>query len=113
MIVVERKRSLPVAADRVRGVLADIDQLHLLLPRVERVEVLARSDARARVALQVRLGRLGTQRIEGEARLLDDGYASSPFSRWKSMRAGGCCHTRAGAMSWHGWRWSFPGAGRV
>lgn len=97
MITVERKRSLPVAGDRVREVLADIDQLHLLMPRVERVEVLARGEARARVALLLRLGRLGAQRIEGEARLLDDGVrfiTVQPVevdARWRVLpREGGC-----------------------
>lgn len=73
MIVVERKRLIAVPADRVRAVLADVDRLDQLLPRVERAEVLARSENRARLAVVVRLGRLGAQRIEGEARLLEHG----------------------------------------
>lgn len=73
MFTVERKRSFDQTAERIRAIVADPDQLGRLMPRAERVEVLARSENRARVAVVVRLGKLGTQRVEGEARLLDDG----------------------------------------
>ena len=73
MFTVERKRSFDQPAERIRAIVADPDQLGRLMPRAERVEVLARSENRARVAVIVRLGKLGTQRVEGEARLLEDG----------------------------------------
>ncbi len=73
MIVVERKRLIAAPAEQVRAVLADVDRLARVLPRVDRAEVLARSENRARLAIVVRLGRLGAQRIEGEARLLENG----------------------------------------
>lgn len=73
MINVERKRTFAVAAEQVRVVLQDVDQLKRLIPRAERVEVLARNESRARIALSFRLGVLPLQRVEGEARLLEDG----------------------------------------
>lgn len=73
MINVERKRTLHAPADQVRAVLANIDHLQRLIPRFERVDVTARNENRARVALLFRLGKIPAQRIEGEARLLDDG----------------------------------------
>jgi carbon monoxide dehydrogenase subunit G len=88
MIVIERKRMIAARAEQVRAVLSDLDQLDQLLPRVERAEVLAQGESRARMAITLRLGRLGTQRVEGEARVLDDGLrfvAVDPFeidARW-------------------------------
>lgn len=73
MITVERRRTLLAPADQVRAVLSDIDHLQRLMPRAERVDVIARNENRARVALLFRLGKIPMQRIEGEARLLDDG----------------------------------------
>ncbi|MDP9316444.1 MAG: SRPBCC family protein [Chloroflexota bacterium] len=73
MFTVERKRSIDQPAERIKAIVADPNQLSRLMPRAERVEVLARSENRARVAVVVRLGKLGLQRVEGEARLLDDG----------------------------------------
>lgn len=97
MFTVERKRSLDVPAERVRALLADPAQLGVIMPRSARVEVLSQSDGRARVAVVVRMGPLGAQRVEGEARLLDDGLrfvAVTPMEidvRWTIVpRAGGC-----------------------
>jgi uncharacterized membrane protein len=73
MITVERKRTIDLPAERVRAVLSDVDQMQRLMPRAERVEVLSRSENRARVAVSLRLGKFGTQRVEGEARMLEDG----------------------------------------
>ncbi len=73
MFTVERKRSFDVPAERIRAVLTDVEQLSQVMPRTEKVEVLARGENRARVAVVVRLGKLGTQRVEGEARISDDG----------------------------------------
>ena len=73
MITVERKRNIDLPAERVRAVLSDVDQMQRLMPRAERVEVLARNENRARLAVTLRLGRFGVQRVEGEARLLEDG----------------------------------------
>ena len=88
MITVERKRSMDLPAERVRAVLLDVEQLHRLMPRADRVEVLARNENRARIAVLLRLGKFGTQRVEGEARMLEDGVrfvAVSPMeidARW-------------------------------
>lgn len=82
MINVERKRTFAVPAEQVRTVLQDVDQLKRLIPRAERVEVIARNESRARIALSFRVGVLPLQRIEGEARLLEDGVrfvAVQPF----------------------------------
>jgi carbon monoxide dehydrogenase subunit G len=73
MITVERKRTIDLPAERVHAVLTDVEQLQRLMPRTERVEVLSRNENRARIAVVVRLGKFGTQRVEGEARLLEDG----------------------------------------
>jgi uncharacterized membrane protein len=73
MITVERKRNIDLPAERVRAVVSDVEQMQRLMPRAERVEVLARNENRARVAVTLRLGRFGVQRVEGEARLLEDG----------------------------------------
>jgi uncharacterized membrane protein len=73
MITVERKRTIDLPAERVRAVLSDVDQMQRLMPRAERVEVLSRNENRARVAVSLRLGKFGMQRVEGEARMLEDG----------------------------------------
>lgn len=73
MIQVERKRQFAASVAQVQAILSDIDQLDRLIHRAERVEVLARNENRARVALTMRIGRIPPQQIEGEARLLSDG----------------------------------------
>lgn len=73
MITVERKRTIQAPASQIQAILSDIEQLPRLMPRAERVEVITRNENRARVALLFRIGPLPPQRIEGEARLLDDG----------------------------------------
>lgn len=73
MIEVERRRTIAAPADAVKAVLTDVEQLQRLLPRVERVEVFGSTGNRARLVLTVRFRRLGPQRIEGEARILDNG----------------------------------------
>lgn len=73
LLTVERKRLLPAPAQRVQALLNDLEHLPQWWPRLERVEVLSRTEQRARLALLVRLGRLGRQRVEGEARLLEHG----------------------------------------
>lgn len=73
MIDVERRRTIRVPAQMVRAILVDVEHMQQLMPRVERVEVRGNTDNRARLALDFRTGRFGTQRIEGEARMLHDG----------------------------------------
>jgi len=73
ILTVERKRTLRAPAQRIIAALQDAANLEALMPRVERVEVLARGDRRARLALHMRFSRLGSLRVEGEARELDDG----------------------------------------
>jgi carbon monoxide dehydrogenase subunit G len=92
MIVVERKRRIDASPERVRALLADPTQLARLMPRAERVDVLAQSEQRARIAMLLRLGRLGTQRVEGEARRLNDGIrfiAVQPMQIDMQMVVGG------------------------
>jgi ligand-binding SRPBCC domain-containing protein len=73
MFTVERKRTIDLPAERVRAVVSDVDQIQRLIPRAERVEVLARNENRVRLAITLRLGKFGVQRVEGEARVLEDG----------------------------------------
>lgn len=73
MIEVMRRRAIAAPGAAVRAVLVDMEQLGRLLPHVERLEVQATGENRARVAITVRAGKLGAQRIEGEARMLADG----------------------------------------
>lgn len=73
MINVERRRMIAAPADVVRAILIDVEHMPQLMPRISSVEVRGSSDNRARLALNFRTSRLGTQRIEGEARILDDG----------------------------------------
>lgn len=101
MINVERKRTFAVPAERIRAVLSDVDQLGRLIPRADRVEVLARNEQRARIMLLFRLGKLPLQRIEGEARLLEDGVrfvAVQPFqidARYQVLARGESCEVVA------------------
>lgn len=93
MITVERKRNIDLPAERVRAVLSDIEQLQRLMPRADRVDVLSRNENRARIAVLLRLGKFGTQRVEGEARMLEDGVrfvAVQPMeidARWTIVAA--------------------------
>jgi uncharacterized membrane protein len=94
MINVERRRILQAPVHVVRAILVDVEHLPQLMPRVERVEVRGNTDNRARLALDFRAGRLGTQRIEGEARILEDGLrfvAVRPAqidARWSAQEHG-------------------------
>lgn len=69
----ERRRDVAIAPTQLIALLTNIDQLGQIVPRAERVEVLQRNEARARLAVTVRVPRLGAQRVEGEARFLEDG----------------------------------------
>lgn len=73
MIKVERRRTIQASAQTIRAILIDIDNMQQLMPRIEHVEVRGSTDNRARLALNFRTRRFGTLRIEGEARILDDG----------------------------------------
>ncbi len=70
---VERSRRVEAPPATVIAALTNLDNLPRLLERAERVEVLQRSEGRARIAVTVSVGKLGRQRVEGEARLLEDG----------------------------------------
>lgn len=65
---IERKGTLAAPPEAVLAVLNNVDNLQLIVPRAERVDVLQRGEGRARIAVTAL-----RQRIEGEARLLDDG----------------------------------------
>jgi carbon monoxide dehydrogenase subunit G len=88
MITVERRRLIAASPETVKAVLADIEHIRQLLPWAEQVEVGPTNDGRSRVTISFRVGRLGTQRIEGEARVTADGMrfiAVRPFetdARW-------------------------------
>lgn len=73
IITVERRRAIRAPAKRIIAVLQNAASLEALMPRVERVEMLSRGDRRMRLALHMRFSRLGSLRVEGEARELDDG----------------------------------------
>ena len=73
MFTAERKRFVAVPAERVRAVLGDIRYLPRLIPHTDHVEVQAQCEERARVALTLRIKGLGSQRVEGEARIVPDG----------------------------------------
>jgi carbon monoxide dehydrogenase subunit G len=73
MIKVERRRTVAAPGRVIRAILTDVEHMPQLMPRVERVEVRGATDNRARLALDVRAGHFGTQRVEGETRILDDG----------------------------------------
>ncbi len=73
MITVQRKRVVDAPAERVRALLSDPANIGQWMPGLERVEVLSRNGNVAHLALQVRLPKLGPQRIEGEAHRLEDG----------------------------------------
>lgn len=94
MITVERKRTLHAPPDRIRAALIDLQNMPRLMPRVQHVEVLSSNENRTRLALTLRFSKLGAQRIEGEARLLDDGLrfvAVSPMqvdTRWQIVPRG-------------------------
>ncbi|MBA3947518.1 MAG: SRPBCC family protein [Herpetosiphonaceae bacterium] len=72
-MLVERMRRVAAPPEMVIAALTNVDNLPRLLQRAERVEVLQRSEGRARIAITVSAGKLGHQRVEGEARLLEDG----------------------------------------
>ncbi len=73
MIDVERRRMIRAPAATIKAVLNDIEHVQRLMPRVEKVEVQGQTENRARLAIHVRAGPLGSRRLDGEARLLDDG----------------------------------------
>jgi carbon monoxide dehydrogenase subunit G len=88
MFQVERRKLIAAPPDVVKAALADLEQMQRLFPQAERVEVRGATAERARVTVTVRVGRLGTQHIDGEARILSNGVrfvAVRPIqidSRW-------------------------------
>lgn len=105
MFTVERKRIIHLPAERILAVLADVEHLERIMPRAERVEVLAQSENRARIAISLRLGKLGAWRVEGEARLADDGVrfvAVQPMqidARWLVVPRGESAEVTARVVS--------------
>ncbi len=101
MIEVERRRTILAPAPVVRAILVDVEHLQQLMPRVEHVEVRGNTDKGARLALDFKGGPIGTQRIEGEARILDDGLrfvAVRPAqidARWSVQERGGTTEVTA------------------
>ena len=73
MIDTQRKRLIAAPAGAIRDILIDATRIPQLMPRVEQVEVQGATAERARITLSFRLGRLGLQRVTGEARILADG----------------------------------------
>src|SRR5687768_3399521 len=73
MIDTQRKRLIPAPASVIHAILVDATRMPQLMPRVEQVEVQGATPERARITLSLRLGRLGLQRVSGEARMLEDG----------------------------------------
>ncbi len=101
MIEVERRRTILAPVPVVRAILVDVEHLQQLMPRVEHVEVRGNTDKGARLALDFKGGPIGTQRIEGEARILDDGLrfvAVRPAqidARWSVQERGGTTEVTA------------------
>jgi carbon monoxide dehydrogenase subunit G len=73
MIDTQRKRLISAPAGAIREILVDATRMSQLMPRVEQVEVQGATAERARITLSFRLGKLGLQRVTGEARMLEDG----------------------------------------
>lgn len=73
MIDTQRKRLIAAPAGVIRDILVDATRMPQLMPRVEQVEVQGATAERARITLSFRLGKLGLQRVTGEARMLEDG----------------------------------------
>ena len=104
MIEVERRRTILAPASEVRAILVDVENLQQLMPRVEHVEVRGNTDNGARLALDFKGGPIGTQRVEGEARILEDGLrfvAVRPVqidARWSVQERGGMTEVTARLM---------------
>ena len=73
MFEVERRRMIAAPVDVVKAVLVDVENMRLLMPQAERVEVRGSTAERARVTIGLRLGRMGLRTVEGEARVLPNG----------------------------------------
>jgi carbon monoxide dehydrogenase subunit G len=71
MIEVTRARHIPAPPDAVFALLSSPDELHGLLPRVERVELLERHADHARIATHMAFGPFGSIRTEGDVRWTD------------------------------------------
>ena len=94
MIDVERRKTIHAPASAVKTALIDVEHLQRLLPMAERVEVRGSDGNRARLAITLRVGKLGLQRVDGEARILENGLrfvAVQPMqidSRWTVQERG-------------------------
>jgi carbon monoxide dehydrogenase subunit G len=73
MFEAERRRIIAAPVDVVKAALVDVENMRLLMPQAERVEVRGSTPERARVTIGLRLGRLGLHTVEGEARVLPNG----------------------------------------
>ena len=73
MIDVARRKMIGAPASRIKAVLVDVKNLQRLLPQAERVEIQGSNENRARVTISLRAGKLGLQRLDGEARILENG----------------------------------------
>jgi carbon monoxide dehydrogenase subunit G len=73
MYEVERHRIVAAPPDKVKAALQDVEHLNRLLPQAEKVEVRGVTADRARVMLALRIGPMGLQRVDGEARFLPNG----------------------------------------
>jgi uncharacterized protein YndB with AHSA1/START domain len=65
---VERSRTIRATADAIFALMAEPQQLAALLPRVQRVEVLHRSDTSARVRTHMAIGPVGSFAADGDVR---------------------------------------------
>lgn len=72
MIQVTRRREIAAAPATVFAVLTHPDRLAALLPRVQRIELLQRTDSYARMATYMALGPFGALRSEGDVRWQTD-----------------------------------------
>ena len=94
MIEVERRKLVAAPVARLLEVLHNVEHLQQLVPRAERVDVQGQTENRARVAVWLRTGRFGLQRIAGEARVVPNGLrfiAVEPVqidARWSVVERG-------------------------
>jgi ribosome-associated toxin RatA of RatAB toxin-antitoxin module len=64
---VERQRLIAATPERIFALIADVENLAAILPRVRRVEVLARGENQACVRTHMAIGPIGSFSSEGQA----------------------------------------------
>jgi ribosome-associated toxin RatA of RatAB toxin-antitoxin module len=78
---VERERLFAATPEQLFGLIADVDELARILPRVERVEVLERGAGQARLRTHMAIGPFGSFESEGVARWVENRELTFSTSR--------------------------------